>query len=143
MCHVCMLLSLRVLYMYCRAPCRALSMNLEPSTTESNYLHTVLRTTCLCARLHLRMHISSKNAHAHCLYFVLLAIQFSCGHLAVPDSGQFVLSNGTYIGSIATYSCNKGYSLVGFETRICQADRTWSGLAPTCESMLFKNSGIY
>ena len=27
--HVCMLLSLRVLYMYCRAPCRALSMNLE------------------------------------------------------------------------------------------------------------------
>ena len=42
MCHVCMLLSLRVLYMYCRAPCRALSMNLEPSTTESNYLHTCL-----------------------------------------------------------------------------------------------------
>ena len=30
MCHVCMLLSLRVLYMYCRASCRALSMNLEP-----------------------------------------------------------------------------------------------------------------
>ena len=30
MCHVCTLLSLRVLYMYCRAPCRALSMNLEP-----------------------------------------------------------------------------------------------------------------
>ena len=59
MCHVCMLLSLRVLYMYCRTPCRALSMNLEPSTTESNYLHTLLRTTCLCARPHLRMRISS------------------------------------------------------------------------------------
>ena len=53
-----MLLSLRVLYMYCRAPCRALSMNLEPSTTESNYLHT-LRTMSLCARPHLRMRISS------------------------------------------------------------------------------------
>ena len=51
MCHVCMLLSLRVLYMYCRAPCRALSMNLEPSTTESNYLHTLLRTMCLCGGL--------------------------------------------------------------------------------------------
>ena len=81
-------------------------------------------------------HMCFKDAHAHCLYFVLLAIQFSCGHLAVPDSGQFVLSNGTYIGSIVTYSCNKGYSLVGFETRFCQADRTWSGVAPTCESML-------
>ena len=34
-------------------------MNLEPSTTESNYLHTVLRTTCLCARPHLHMRISS------------------------------------------------------------------------------------
>ena len=88
-------------------------------------------------------HMCFKDAHAHCLYFVLLAIQFSCGHLAVPDSGQFVLSNGTYIGSIVTYSCNKGYSLVGFETRFCQADRTWSGLAPTCESMLHENSGIY
>ena len=33
-CHVCMLL-----YMYCRAPCRALSMNLEPWTTD---LHTCL-----------------------------------------------------------------------------------------------------
>ena len=59
MCHVCMLLSLRVLYMYCRAPYRALSMNLEPSTTESNYLHTCYCVPRVCARPHLRMRISS------------------------------------------------------------------------------------
>ena len=92
---------------------------------------------------HHNQHVCYKDAHIKCPYFVLLAIQLSCGDLAVPDSGQFVLSNGTYIGSIATYSCNEGYSLVGFEVRICQADRTWSGLAPTCESMLCKNGGIY
>lgn len=85
-------------------------------------------------------HVCYKNDHVKCLYFIFLAIQFSCGDLAVPDSGQFVLSNGTYIGSIATYSCKEGYTLAGFEVRICQPDRKWSGLAPTCESMLRKNN---
>ena len=98
------------------------------------YSHQVCRYMTT-SYTHHNQHVCYKDGHIKCLYFVLLAIQFSCGDLAVPDSGQFVLSNGTYIGSIATYSCKEGYFLVGFEMRICQHDRTWSGLAPTCESM--------
>ena len=60
-----------VVYVLC-APCRALSMNLEPSTTESNYLHTLLRTTCLYARPHLRMRISS----IFTITFILLCLLF-------------------------------------------------------------------
>ena len=34
----------------------------------------------------------------------------------------------------ATYNCNNGYNLTGDMTRTCQANGTWSGTAPTCES---------
>ena len=74
-------------------------------------------------------------------YFALPPTSLQQLHSLI-DGGQFVLSNGTYIGSIATYSCKEGYTLVGFEVRICQLDRKWSGLAPTCESMLHKNSEL-
>ena len=40
---------------------------------------------------------------------------------------------GTTFGSRAFYSCNKGFILVGFNRRICQANGEWSGEAPTCE----------
>ena len=34
---------------------------------------------------------------------------------------------------IAFYRCNTGSNLVGFVTRSCQTDGTWSGNAPTCQ----------
>ncbi len=37
----------------------------------------------------------------------------------------------------ATYTCNTGYNLTCGVTRTCQANGTWSGTAPTCESIHF------
>ena len=54
-----------------------------------------------------------------------------CG---VPDT----LMNGigraeqTTFGSVASYQCNTGYTLVGTSTRTCQADTTWGGDVPVC-----------
>ena len=56
-----------------------------------------------------------------------------CGALLDPVNGQVMLS-GTVLRSVATYSCNTGYSLVGNSTRVCQADGMWSGSA-SCECM--------
>ena len=47
-----------------------------------------------------------------------------------------VTSNSTYVNSIATFTCNFGYDLVGDSQRICQADGTWSNMVPTCDRKL-------
>ena len=46
------------------------------------------------------------------------------------------LTDGITVGSIATYSCSDGSELNENNTRVCQADRRWSGEAPLCGSKL-------
>ena len=56
-----------------------------------------------------------------------------CGPLQNPQNG-FVEFTSTVIRSRATYTCNKGFLLVGVRVRICRPDGEWSGEEPTCES---------
>ena len=44
-----------------------------------------------------------------------------------------MFSNGTFVGSVATYSCTMGFESVGSETRTCQSGSGWSGMEPSCE----------
>ena len=53
------------------------------------------------------------------------------GVITVPENGQVSVGDFTF-GSVATYSCNDGFVLIGNSTRICQADETWSDDNPTC-----------
>ena len=55
-----------------------------------------------------------------------------CGDLDDPENGEVSLT-GTILGSEATYSCNRGYVLVGESKRVCQSNGEWSGEAPSCE----------
>ena len=54
-----------------------------------------------------------------------------CGALKNPTNGSVVASPTTY-GSKADYTCQTEFGLAGTSPRICQADGTWSGTAPTC-----------
>lgn len=56
-----------------------------------------------------------------------------CGVLQDPKNG-IVKFAGTSVGSRATYTCNKGFTLMGQSSRICQSNGEWSGREPTCES---------
>nr|XP_039270425.1 uncharacterized protein LOC120345097 [Styela clava] len=47
------------------------------------------------------------------------------------DNGDVKYTSTVY-GSIATYSCNDGFSLQGDEQTVCQSDRKWSGKPPKC-----------
>ena len=58
-----------------------------------------------------------------------------CGALPNPVSGK-VSTTGNTFGQTAAYTCNAGYSLIGANTRTCQATGEWSGSAPTCQGML-------
>ena len=54
----------------------------------------------------------------------------SCGDLSGPENGA------VSIDSLATYSCNEGYDLVGNVTRECLGG-SWSGSSPQCKGERF------
>ena len=57
----------------------------------------------------------------------------TCEALPNPMNGSVAAAGGRAFGQWAEYSCSSGYALSGGNTRRqCQADRTWSGVAPTC-----------
>ena len=58
--------------------------------------------------------------------------QASCGLLPSPRHGSVLCSDGGTFGSVCTFTCDQGYSLVGSEERACEADHAWSGSQPYC-----------
>ena len=56
-----------------------------------------------------------------------------CANPGTPSDGTRQLLD-TVVGSMVTYSCRKGYRLLGDEQRTCQADTTWTGSLPVCQS---------
>ena len=48
------------------------------------------------------------------------------------------MSVATYfVGGIASYMCNPGYSLDGSPSRRCESNQRWSGTVPTCGGKSF------
>ena len=56
-----------------------------------------------------------------------------CGGLRSPRNGVVRVRERMY-SFMANYSCLRGYGLVGYPTRTCQADGRWSGRTPSCNS---------
>ena len=71
-----------------------------------------------------------------CLVILGISVDNSvvvCGSLDSPENGLITINNIT-LGSIATYSCNEGYNIMGNEVRTCQENGSWSGEDPVCQS---------
>ena len=62
-------------------------------------------------------------------FFIIL----DCGLLPGILNGQISFSSVT-LNSVVTYSCERGFNLVGNSQRVCQANGQWSGMEPSCES---------
>ena len=67
------------------------------------------------------------------LFLIILSIVVDCGSLGNPLNGQVDMSSGNTFMSIATYTCNAGYDLIGPKSRTCGSDGVWSPAPPTCE----------
>ena len=62
---------------------------------------------------------------------LVLYLAKNCEELSNPNNGGVTYSETTY-QSVATYSCDTGFELVGDRTRTCSAEGTWSGSQPGC-----------
>ncbi|XP_064386845.1 uncharacterized protein LOC135335316 isoform X3 [Halichondria panicea] len=58
-----------------------------------------------------------------------------CGPLPNPTNGMVDLSSRTVFTSIATFTCDTGYTLNGSSFRQCLADGVWSPAEPTCTAV--------
>ena len=54
-----------------------------------------------------------------------------CGVPGSPANGQ-VDYRSQAVGSVASYECDEGFTLVGESTRVCENNTQWSGSVPTC-----------
>ena len=69
---------------------------------------------------------------------LILPLVVDCGPLTASDGFNLSVSS-THVNSTAVYtgSCDDGEILVGDTVRTCQADGTWSGQEPYCQSKLY------
>ena len=75
--------------------------------------------------------IANLNFRLSCFYCT------GCGAPGLPLLGRDGLRlsyTNTTINSIAEYSCDTGYILIGNSTRMCQQNGNWSGHAPLCRN---------
>ena len=84
------------------------------------------------ARENLLLNYLFLKCFSHCV-FVSAAID--CQPLTAPANGIVNLSGWTP-SSLATYSCNRGLSLVGQAIRVCMEGGLWSGMEPVCSKKL-------
>lgn len=54
-----------------------------------------------------------------------------CGSLPDPPNGQVSTNNPPINGTLANYTCNNGFQLLGEPLRLCQRTQ-WSGSSPEC-----------
>ena len=76
------------------------------------------------------------------VYFYMLDVIFHLSYLTVCQvltasaTVMRVNVSATTAGAVASYECVVGYTLVGFSSRTCQNNGSWSGSEPTCISKL-------
>ena len=77
--------------------------------------------------------------HIHNIILIQFAhlLYTGCGAPGLPLLGRVGLRlsyTNTTINSVAEYSCDTGYILIGNSIRMCQRNGNWSGHAPSCRN---------
>ena len=68
------------------------------------------------------------------LFSLSVAGGTTCTRLSSPSNGAVTFSSSFLSsGTIATYTCDLGYSLVGSSSRVCLAFGSWNGSQPYCQ----------
>ena len=88
--------------------------------------------------------VPARDTVCTCVYLqyhnddIICSAVVDCGLLPNITNGMVIYNtqgqDQTLLGATVTYSCNTGYTLSENSMRTCQADGTWSGNNPTCNS---------
>ncbi len=69
--------------------------------------------------------------------YIYMFMSGTCSDLPPQMNGGITYTDGLTdnrpVDTIATYTCDNGYTRVGVIFRACQNNGTWSGSAPTCQ----------
>lgn len=65
-------------------------------------------------------------------YYPICISANDCGKLLIPLNGS-LLGNQTTFPNFVTFSCDEGFLLRGSKVRHCQANKTWTGTAASCD----------
>ena len=71
----------------------------------------------------------------------ILSSDTDCGYLDAPENGTVSVSGTTY-NSVANYSCDPGFGLIGDAMRTCLGTGNWSGSEPTCTSKYHDSQSV-
>ena len=74
------------------------------------------------------------NCYNYCV-IKLLIVYAHCEFLTDPDNGD-VSHQFPVLGTIARYSCDSDFVLIGEDIRVCTENGSWSGMEPTCEGII-------
>ena len=69
--------------------------------------------------------------------YTVNTVPTTCPDLIVPPNGMISYNMGTAslkpVNTVATFTCNTGYTLNGGTTRACVSGGVWSGSGPVCQ----------
>ena len=67
------------------------------------------------------------------LFFIFIDI-IDCGQPSPPPNGSVTYGNTQY-GSVITYACSSGYTLIGSPNNTCSSAGNWTAPTPTCQQL--------
>lgn len=76
------------------------------------------------------------------MIFCGLAVAVDCGSLGVPVNGSRQGLSTTFPNAMQ-FQCNEGFVLSGSSSRVCQANRTWSGEEAQCIGRVFYYMSVW
>ena len=58
-----------------------------------------------------------------------------CPMLSAPQNGTISCLSGQVTGSLCSFSCNTGFTLIGSSRRVCRTTTIWSGTPTFCRPL--------
>ena len=67
------------------------------------------------------------------IYLLIRYLHVDCPSLTNITNGMVETLDDLSTGQNATYTCHPGYDIIGYLTRTCQENGSWSGSEPVCQ----------